>query len=162
MTVETTGRRSGRATTAGWAPSAAAAIALVLAMAGCTSEGITLRDSSELEPCEVADTIQTVTIPVEDLSQYGECDLAGVWLLYPTGDTRQVGAPAVNSGGDASDGSVIGWTNWGPDGVAAWRQTDDSVTMWGTPAGVQLSIRGMAEDGRAEGSPARPTTTTTP
>ncbi|MGN8244158.1 hypothetical protein ACTHAM_001057 [Cellulomonas soli] len=162
MTVETTGGRRGRAMLAGRAPGAASAITLVLVMTGCTSTGITLRDSSELKPCEVADTIETVTIPVEDLSQYGECDLAGVWLLYPTGDTREVGAPAVNSGGDASDDSVIGWTNWGPDGVAAWRQTDDSVTVWGTPAGVQLSIRGMAEDGRAEGSPARPTTTATP
>lgn len=41
----------------------------------------------------------------------------------------------------------VGYTNWGPDGVAAILEEDGQQTMWGTRAGVRQQHRAqLVED----------------
>lgn len=120
-------------------------LAAAVALAGCTSRpgGVTLRGGSdELVPCEGIDAVAETVVPVDELSSYQDCDLTGARLRFPSGELLEVGEPG--SGGSMESTSVdyrVGYTNWGPDGVAAVLEEDGQVTIWGTRAGTRQQHR---------------------
>ncbi|WP_340290837.1 hypothetical protein [Aquipuribacter hungaricus] len=122
----------------------------LLVLCGCSPEpgGIRLRSgSSELSPCEGVDALTQTVVPVADLGDYQECDLAGARLRFPTGELLEVGEPGGNGSQESTNVDYrIGYTNWGPDGVAAFVEEDGRLTIWGTRAGIRQEQRAQLQD----------------
>jgi hypothetical protein len=117
----------------------------VMVLTGCSSNsgGVALRSGSEdLAPCEGIDDLLQTVVAVEELNNYEECDLAGAALRFPTGEVLEVRAPGSTGAQESTSVDYrIGWTNWGPDGVAAFVEEDGQFTVWGTRAGIRQQHR---------------------
>ncbi|WP_282944593.1 hypothetical protein [Cellulomonas endometrii] len=105
----------------------------VLVVAGCAPTGVDVRGTLPL--CR-----HVRVLPVEELAEHTKCDLRGWRLMFPDGQTFEVGVANGSASSTDRPGEEWGASNWGGDGTVAWLRTDEGLTVWGPPAAVDREI----------------------
>ncbi|GAA4626734.1 hypothetical protein [Cellulomonas oligotrophica] len=47
---------------------------------------------------------------------------------------------------------VVGWANWGADGVVVWETGPEGIRLWGTPSGIAQEMRLLLQDAERSAS----------
>lgn len=111
----------------------------------------------ELPPCRVDRGDERGTPPhaslrPEDLARYLDCDLAGASVTLPDGQRTIIGGPSSSAQIEKPGMPVVGWANWGADGVVVWETGPEGIRLWGTPSGIAQEMRLLLQDAERSAS----------
>ncbi len=115
-----------------------------LSLAACAPSGIRLRTGSEdMQPCDPAESAATVAAD-QVAGLQTDCNWEGLTIEFPDGAelvTPEVGATvgSTTAPGDNPEHVLI---NLGLDGIFVATWLSGELTMWGTPAALDLALEG--------------------